>query len=160
MDEWDEIDADGFSESTATATREVVPEGRHEFRIKSVTNGATRLEMELVHDDPRYFWVKCNPPKNADIFKKLAGSLAKALGMKAAELRDAIDAGDITGRRVAARIWHKPGDRGGTFANVGEFHATETSAAQAGEAKPAARRTPKQKADAAASNIPEDDIPF
>lgn len=159
MDEFDEIETGTTTEAAAPA-REVVPEGTHEFRINSVANNVGALEMELVHDDARFFWVDCKIGKTWKGWNKLVGSLARSFGMTGPQLRDAIAGGDITGRRVAARIWHKTGDRGVIFANVGEFRAVEQTSAPPPATKSVAKRTATQKADAASAAVKDDDIPF
>jgi hypothetical protein len=161
-DAFDMLD-DTFDDAppAARAERETVPEGNHAFTIKAAEITDGRLSVTLVHEDARYYWVKANPPTTAKSFATIAGSLARVLGMTGGQFRDAIlDGGDgVVGRRVGARIWHKAGDRGGLFANVGEFHQPEPEAAPAKPAAKPAARTATKKADAA-TRPPEDDIPF
>lgn len=149
-----------------------VPEGTHDFRIHAVTLTDEKILIELHHDDPGYFYVRCDPPRTATTaWRRTIGSLAKALGMTPPQVRDQIAAGDLVGRRVGARIWHKTSNAGATFANVGEFHppkaSVETATArpmvERAVAMPSSRsqvrRTATQKADHAAA-MPDDDIPF
>lgn len=137
---------------------ELVPEGDHEFRITKVVEDAKRMRVDLGHDDRRYGLVFADMPKGAAWAGKIVSQLAAALGMSASEWAAATPA-TLKGRRVRARIYHKVGNSGRLFVNVGGFEPPAEAAAAA-DAKPAARRTPKQKADAAASTLPEDDIPF
>lgn len=160
-DAFDQLDegTDDF-ERVVRAERETIGEGHHAFTIKAAEIADGRLSVTLVHDDARYYWVKANPPTTAKSFATIAGSLARVLGMTGGQLRDAILAGGdgVVGRRVAARIWHGTGTKGGLFANVGEFHQAAEPAPAKPAAKPAAR-TATKKADAV-SRPPEDDIPF
>lgn len=132
-----------------------VPEGDHVFRIHSVeTDG--RLVVKLAHDDRRYGLVWFKPPEGADWAKRLVADLAKALGMDAAAWKAATPE-TLKGQRVTARVYHRAKDGGRTFVNVGGF---SPAPAEAEPAKPAPKRTPAKKADAASATIPEDDIPF
>ena len=163
-DAFDMLDDDTFEDFSNTAAppeRENVPEGRHPFTIKSAEIADGRLKVMLVHEDARYYWVRCDPPTTAKSFAKIAGSLAKALGLTGGQLRDAILAGGdgVVGRKVVARIWHGTGSKGGIFPNVGEFHQPEPEAAPAKPAAKPAARTATKKADAV-SRPPEDYIPF
>ena len=58
---------DDENDNTATdaspPTRELVPEGDHEFTIKAVIDTAERVEIRLAHDDRRYGWVFAKLPK-------------------------------------------------------------------------------------------------
>jgi len=169
---WDELDE--YEPETFADDREVCPEGRHEFSIQRIrtiygTDGSERLEITLKHPEARYWPVSASPEVSSKGWRRLAGSLAKALGMSGRALAAAIRDGDLVGRQVVARVWHKEGTTGRVFANVGEFHAAgaeatapapvERATAAPGERKPA-KRTPKQKAEAASSAVLDDDIPF
>lgn len=156
----------------APPARELVPEGDHVLRIREVIDHGDVIELRLVHDDKRFGWVFAKTPKNQQWGKRILSSLRVAVGMT----REEWAAGQITdlvGRRVGARVYHKAGT-GRTFVNVGEFKpadpAVETATARppveravalpaAAAARPLAKRTPTQKADAAAA-MPDDDIPF
>lgn len=158
---WEETDAAPTATSDAKAPeRELLDEGEHRLKIMAVLNGSDTLEVRLAHDDRRFGWVFCRMKKDAGWAKRLARSLARALAIPAAQWEQAIDAGDLTGRMVIARVYHRAvGAR--TFANVAEFRQVDELAQAEAEPppKPAARRTSTQKADAAA-RMPGDDIPF
>ena len=132
-----------------------VPEGEHVFRIHSVETG-DRLVVKLAHDDRRYGLVWFKPPAGADWAKRLVAELAKALGMDAAAWRAATP-DSLKDRRVTARVYHRATDGVRTFVNVGNFSPAPAEAAE--PAKPVAKRTQTQKANAA-GQIPDDDIPF
>jgi hypothetical protein len=131
-----------------------VPEGEHVFRIHEATSKP--LVVKLAHEDRRYGLVWFNPPDGAEWAKRLVVELAKALGMDAAAWKAATPE-QLKGRRVVARIYHKAGNAGRTFVNVGGFSPAQ---AEAEPTKPVAKRTPTQKADAASGVMPNDDIPF
>jgi hypothetical protein len=170
---WWDVDAEPAPvNESAPPTRELVPEGEHSFKIKQVIDSADRLEVRLVHDDRRYGWVFCKLPKSAGWAKRIAAGLAAALGVTAAEWPELVRSGDMAGRRVRARVYHKAGNQGGTFVNVGEFLAADAEQLAAVEAPkveravaPPARRAPvtrptRTQAADAASGAPDDDIPF
>lgn len=173
LDEFDDVAVD---ESRAPA-RELLPEGEHDLQIRGVgwlEDG--RLEIRLAPDERNYGWVFAKFPKDADWAKRILSGLRKACGMSREEWA-ATDMTDLVGRRVRTRVYHKAGSKGGTFVNVGEFLVGEAAepkveravapqapAVERAVAPPAARptpprRTPTQKADAAAA-MPDDDLPF
>lgn len=138
---------------------EVVPEGVHEFRITKVVEDSKRMRVDLGHDDRRYSLVFADLPKGVAWASKIVGQLVEALGMSASEWAAATPA-TLKGRRVRAKIYHKVGNSGRLFVNVGGFEPSEVAAEPGAAASRPARRTPTQKADAAAAGIPEDEIPF
>jgi len=108
-DAFDMLDDDTFEDFSNTAAppeRENVPEGRHPFTIKSAEIADGRLKVMLVHEDARYYWVRCDPPTTAKSFAKIAGSLAKALGLTGGQLRDA-----KAGREAGRQDGHEEGRR-------------------------------------------------
>ena len=167
--DWGDLDEYVPEERSEKTT---IPEGTHEFEIVKAgmvydSKGGERLEVQLKHADPGYYYVKANPLRGSKSWPRLLGSLAKALGWSGNQLRDAVVDGSIVGKTVVARIWHSTGDKGGLFANVGEFHAVDKPAWEQPEPKPAAKpakkaaaRTPAAKVAAAGQGGSEDDIPF
>jgi hypothetical protein len=163
----DEIDTTATEASPPT--RELVPEGDHEFTVKAVIDTDERVEIRLAHDDRRYGWVFAKMPKTASWARRILSSLRTALGITR-EAWAGLPITDLEGLRVKARVYHRAGDRG-TWVNVAEFlpceaaieTATAKPAVERAVAPPAARapakRTATQKADAAAA-MPDDDIPF
>lgn len=150
-------DLNEFFEPVA-ATREdrdMVPEGEHDLRITKVVEDAKRIRIDLAHDDRRYGLVFADYPKGVQWAARIVGELVTALGLTPAEWK-AASPETLKDRRVKARVYHKIGNSGRTFVNVGGFLAADEPAPAA---KPVAKRTPTQKADAA-SNVPDDDIPF
>jgi hypothetical protein len=142
---------------SARPDRELVPEGRHSFQIDRANENGPIVTVVLAHADNRYRWVWCRMLQDREIGRRIASSLRVALGISAEEWkRAAID--DLVGRHVEAEIYHQV-KNDTTWANVRRFHAAEPPAAPQ-PAKPAARRTPLQKADAASSTVKDDDIPF
>ena len=164
MPDWglDDFDAPPAVDESKAPSRELVPEGEHDFQIRQVTNLEDgRVEFRLVHDERRYGWVFAKIPKDKDWGKRILSGLRTACGMSR-EQWQAVELTDLAGRRVKARVYHKAGNRGGTFVNLGEFLSVTPEAlakVEAPAAKPTARRTATQKADASAA-MPEDDIPF
>jgi hypothetical protein len=155
-------DLNEFFEPVA-ATREerdMVPEGEHDLWIMKVVEDAKRLRVDLAHDDRRYGLVFADFPKGVGWASRIVGELVTALGLTPAEWK-AIRPDTLKDRLVRARVYHKVGNSGRTFVNVGGFSAAEAAPPPAAKpaAKPVAKRTPTQKADAA-SNVPDDDIPF
>jgi len=149
MAEW----FDDFSEAPqaepATRDREMVPEGEHAFEIKATIDEPTRLQIRLAHPEARYGWVFCNIYKDADWAKRLAHELREAMGVPKGGLMSAVADGSLVGRTVVARIYHqvKPA---GTYVNVGNFKP----------AAPAPATAKKRQSKAAATQFPDDDIPF
>jgi hypothetical protein len=145
---------DDFTEATqaepAQRERELVPEGEHTLEIKATIDEPTRLQVRLAHPEQRYGWVFCNIYKDAGWAKRLAHELREALGVPKGGLMAAVADGSLVGRTVVARIYHqaKPA---GTYVNVGNFKAAAAAPA------PAAKRQSKA---AAATQFPDDDIPF
>lgn len=153
-----DFELDEFFEPVAPRVeeRELVPEGDHDLRITKVVEDAKRLRVDLAHDDRRYGLVFADYPKGVGWASRIVGELVTALGLTPAEWR-AIKSDTLKDRRVRARVYHKVGNSGRTFVNVGGFSAVEAAPPPA--AKPVAKRTPTQKADAV-SAVPDDDIPF
>lgn len=160
--------AEAEASDSRAPVRELVPEGEHDLQIKAVIDHGDRLEVRLAHDDKRFGWVFQRLPKGPGWSKRLTRSLAEALAIQPEEWEKAIKAGDLTGRRVVGRIYHKAGD-GKTWVNVGEFKRTEALAeavaapvVERAVAPPSPRATPARtatkKADAAGHD--PDDIPF
>lgn len=142
----------------ARPERELVPDGRHAFKVERASEEGSTVKVALSHDDRRYGWVWCRMRQDHEIGQRIAASLRTALGMSPDEWkRSAID--DIVGRHVEAEIYHQvKGET--TYVNVRRFHAVEEPAALPPAkpvAKPAARTTTK-KADAVGRD--PDDIPF
>ena len=170
--DWGDLDT---YEPTERAEKATIPEGTHEFEVVKAgvvfdSKGKERLEIQLKHADPGFFYVKANPERGSKGWTRILGSLCKALGMNGNQLRDAVGDSSIVGKTVVARIYHSTGTQGGLFANVGEFHAVDKPAWQqdvsepAKAAKPAAKkaaaRTPAAKVAAAGQSGSEDSIPF
>jgi hypothetical protein len=164
--------ADTATNDAAPPTRELVPEGDHEFTVKAVIEEADRVEIRLAHDDRRYGWVFAKMPKAQNWARRILSTLRTALGITR-EAWAGLPITELEGLRVKARVYHKAGNKGGTFVNVGEFlpgaaaaaveTATAKPAVERAVATPAQRapvnRTATKKADAAAA-MPDDDIPF
>jgi hypothetical protein len=135
--------------------REQVPEGEHAMEIKKVLDHDDKLEIRLAHAERRYGWVFCRLPKAADWAKRIAHELRVALSIPKGGLMAAIEAGDLEGKTVIARIYHRATDRG-TFVNVGGFKAAIQPA------EPAAKKPRGEAAKSLAAfkeNV-TDDIPF
>lgn len=153
----------GQTPAASGGRREEVPEGWHGFKIARIVEDGERLELQLAHDDPGYWWVKlritkANTPKWA---RKLVGELAGALAMSPAQW-SSTPATDLTGSRVEAEIRHRQVDQK-TFVNVWGFRpAAEAAEPEQTPAPKPAARTPHQKAKAAAADAGEgeDLIPF
>lgn len=170
MPDWglDEFETDApTAAEVARAEREDVPEGDHAFGIRQVIDNGPSVEIRLEHTDRRFGWVFCRCPKEADWGRRIMSSLRKAVGMTREEWA-AAPITDLVGRRVRARVYHKPKPGGvGVWANVGEFlpGAVETAAVSpvveraVAPPSPRTRPTATQRADAAAA-MPDDDIPF
>lgn len=170
---WDDDEnttAAATDESQAPA-RELLDEGEHRLQIQAITDAAERLEISLAPDDRRFGWVFCKLPREASWARRIVRSLAASVAVPADRWQEAISGGDLVGRRVIARVYHKLGRDGRTWVNVAAFKpAPELLAAEAVEtasaspqaeravAQPSAR-TATQKADKA-SQMPDDDIPF
>ena len=140
-----------FDEPAApVAEREHCPEGEHDFEIKKVVVEDHRWRIDLAHPEKRFGLVFADLPRGKSWATRVIGTLAAALGYDADGWREAT-ADDLVGRRVRARIYHKVGNAGRLFVNVGQFMPA------ADEAKPAktkSKRRPAVEADAG------DDIPF
>lgn len=157
MAEWDMVD-EIEQPKPAAGSREICPPGERVFVIRSATEGAHKwkdgewLMLRLGDAEGRFQMVFCDIPKDKSGAAAAAG-LAKALGLGAFGSKVVLDPEDLEGREVVAEIYHRQKKTGGVFVNVRRFSAVmETD-------KPAPpKRTPKQKADAAAVNT--DDIPF
>lgn len=144
-----------YFEPVPAAERELVPEGEHQFRITQVVEDQKRLRVDLAHDDRRFGLVFADLPKGPAWAGRIVAELAAALWMDAAAWK-AATSDAIKGRRVVARVYHKVGNSGRTFVNVGGFSPAADDPATS---RPPARRTPTQKAEAV-SALPADDIPF
>ena len=120
--DWD-LDDEAFEQWTPAPERELVPEGKHEFKIERASEDAEHLGLAMSHSDKRYAWVWPKLPKGRDWGKRLGSELRQALGMTREEWhRHAID--DMVGRRVVADVYHRVVD-GRTFVNVGKFHPAQ-----------------------------------
>jgi hypothetical protein len=135
--------------------REQVPEGEHAMEIKKVIDTDERLEVRLAHAERRFGWVFCRLPKSADWAKRIAHELRVALEIPKGGLVAAIEAGDLEGKTVIARIYHRATDRG-TFVNVGGFKG----AVQPPEPAAKKPRGEAAKSLAAFKEAVSDDIPF
>jgi hypothetical protein len=158
MSDWfDDVDFPPQATEAAlpAGEREQVPEGEHAMEIKKVIDHDDKLEVRLAHGERRYGWVFCRLPKDADWAKRIAHELRVALGIPKGGLMAAIEAGDLEGKTVVARIYHRATDRG-TFVNVGGFKAAEKPAEPAAK-KP---RGEAAKSLAAFKEKVTDDIPF
>lgn len=153
--EFDDIEA----VATKPRDRELVPEGTHTFTIERSSSDDRRFEVALAHEDRRLSWVWAKLPKDTEWGQRLIVGLAKSLGYEAAPWK-AAKPEDLVGRKVIARVYHKPGNAGGVFVNVGEFAPVEAEQLVAKAAHPAARaRTADQKFKAETRGG-GDDIPF
>lgn len=158
MAEWEMTDEPVEAAARPAGEREICPEGERVFVIRAATEGAHRfkdgewLMLRLGDAEGRFGMVFCDIPKDNSGAAAAAG-LAKALGLGPFGSKVVLDPKDLEGREVVAEIYHRQKKTGGVFVNVRRFSAVmETD-------KPAPpKRTPKQKADAAAMNT--DDIPF
>lgn len=168
---WEDAQKESPAGDAAPPARELVPEGEHEFQVKQTIDTDERLEVRLAHKDRRYGWVFCKLPKDASWAKRIAKGLAATLGVAPADWRDFVSSGDMAGRRVRARVYHKAGNSGGTFVNVGEFlpldaappvieRAVAPAAGRAPVSRPAETRKTRTQAADAASGASGDDIPF
>ena len=151
--------------ATATGEKRDLPEGRHAVQIKRVEETPETLRLELAHADRQYWWAKCRLPKAARWAGKIIADLAGALAMSPADWQST-ETGDLVGRWVTAEIVHKQRDDGGVWVNVVGFSPAPATAGKPDwrdevPAKAPARRTPHQKAKAAAAEAGDgDDIPF
>ncbi len=154
MAEW-MLDDVTSGQETAQA-RDMVPEGEHVFEVVKATEGPHKfregefLSLRLSDAGKKWALVFADIPKDKR-GAPLAASLAKALGLGGFGSKVVIDPAELEGRQVIAEIYHTVSKAGRTYANVRRFSAVE-------QAAPAAARTPKQKADKAATAT--DDIPF
>ena len=165
----DDVPATAAESAGGPPVRELVPEGVHDFQIREVIDHGSRVELRLVHGDRRYGWVFCKPPTDQDWGKRILSTLRTSLEISR-EQWEAMEVTDLVDRRVRARVYHKPGGQA-TFVNVAAFlpaspvveTATAAPVVERAVAPPSVRtppkRTPTQKADAAAA-MPDDDIPF
>lgn len=156
MSDWFD-DFDDTPQATEAAPpageREQVPEGEHLMEIKKVIDHDDKLEIRLAHGERRYGWVFCRLPKAADWAKRIAHEFRVALEIPKGGLLAAIEAGDVDGKSVVARIYHRATDRG-TFVNVGGFKG-------AVQPPPAAPKPRGEKAKSLATfKEASDDIPF
>lgn len=160
MDDWgfDNWAEEPVTPPQATTERELVPEGRHKFKIERAGETDTGLSLTLAHADKRFGWVWPSLPKGADWAKAIVATLLRSLGLTPADWGK-MDPGDLVGRMVEAEVYHRIGNTGKTFVNVRKFHATETPAAPA-EEKPAPKRTQAAKAHAEITEGRSDAIPF
>ena len=156
---------DDEAPAAATGEKRDLPEGQHVLQIKEVEETPELLKLKLAHADKSYWWAKCRLPKSARWAGEIIGKLAGALAMSPADWK-ASAAGDLVGRWVTAEITHRQRDDGGVWVNVTGFSPAPATAGQPDwrdevPAKPPAKRTPHQKAKAAAAEAGDgDDIPF
>lgn len=162
---WEGGDADAEPATTRTE-RELVPEGTHVFEVKAVAESVAELEIRLAHGDSRYGWVFCRLAKGRGWARKLAAEFAEALGVSPRDWNRVIESGELVGRSVEARVYHRlAGER--TYVNVAKFLRPQSPApvVERAVAPPAGRapvRRPATKSQAAdaAGKTPADDIPF
>lgn len=145
--------------ATASTDRVDLPEDTHELKIMTVSEDATQLVLELAHDDRRYWWVKVSLKKGQNWARLLVAQLAGALAMSPQEWL-ATESDDLTGRRVRAEVYHRAGNNGRVFVNVGKFLPIEQLAEEATTVARKPARTPAAKVKAASPAIGSDDIPF
>jgi hypothetical protein len=151
-DDWMDDDF-GAPAPAARPERELIPDGTYELEIVDAIDEPDRLQVRLAHENKGYAWVFCNIPKTKDWGKRIAHELREALGIAKGGLMAAVAAGELKGRRVKVRVYQRvSGER--TFVNVAEIHKADDKPAPA----PVVARTPRQKADRAATAT--DDIPF
>ena len=136
-----------------------LPEGVYELQIKTVSEDATQLVLELAHEDRRYWWVKVSLKKGQGWARVLVAQLAGALALSEQEWSDTAS-DDLTGRRVRAEIRHRAGQNGRLFVNVWKFLPIEQLEQEAAEKAKRPARTPAAKVRASAPAIGSDDIPF
>jgi hypothetical protein len=146
-------------QQAATGERLDVPEGTHDFQIKTVAEDATQLVLELAHDDRRYRLVKVSLKKGQDWARRLVAQLAGALALSEQEWAET-QSDDLTGRRVRAEIRHRAGDNGRVFVNVWKFLPIIELEQEAAVVAKRPARTPAAKVRASAPAIGSDDIPF
>ena len=152
------ISADEPQQSALASTERVeLPEGTYELQIKSVSEDAAQLVLELAHEDRKFWWVKVTLKKGQDWARVLVAQLAGALALSEQEWSET-QSDDLTGRRVRAEIRHRAGNNGRLFVNVWKFMAIEQLEQEAAAKRPA--RTPAAKVKATAPAIGSDDIPF
>jgi hypothetical protein len=152
------ISADEPQQSAQANTERVeLPEGVHELQIKTVTEDAGQLVLELAHEDRKFWWVKVSLKKGQDWARVLVAQLAGALALSEQEWSET-QSDDLTGRRVRAEIRHRAGNNGRLFVNVWKFMAIQQLEQEAAAKRPA--RTPAAKVKATAPAIGSDDIPF
>jgi len=139
--------------------RELVPDGQHEFEIRSAVEGRHKwregdyLMLQLSAVGKRYSLVFCDIEKGRN-GKALAGTLAQALSVDATgKVRLAPE--DIEGRRVWAETYQKVGKNGKTYVNVRRFVPAAPPAAPPDKPKPARPAKAATKIE-----YPNDDIPF
>jgi|694.fasta_scaffold65822_3 hypothetical protein len=145
----------------AARDRELVPEGEHRFTIRRASSNESKFQVVLAAGDDSWGWVFCSFPTDRGWGQKLIVSLAKALGYAAAPWKSAAPE-DIVGRTVRARVYHRVGNTGRTFVNVGEFLPDpEQLLTQAGPAHTKARTADQKfKAEHRGEVAAADDIPF
>jgi hypothetical protein len=169
MADWlDEIETETESPTTETGPRsyELLPEGRHEFKIMEIVKQGESLNVTLAHDDRRYGRVYARLQR-VEWAKKIIRSLRVSLAIPEGRFGDAVASGDLAGRRVCARVYHNTKPDGRVFVNVGEFHAIgelaeESAALKASEPKPPAANKAKavKRPPRATPAGDPDDIPF
>jgi len=153
------IAVDEPKQAAPSGERVELPEGVHELHIKTVSEDATQLVIELAHDDRKFWWVKVSLKKGQDWARVLVAQLAAALALSPQEWSDT-QKDDLTGRRVRAEIRHRSGDNGRLFCNVWKFLPIEQLAEEAAVVAKRPARTPAAKVKAASPAIGSDDIPF
>ena len=152
------ISADEPQQAAQANTERVeLPEGVYELQIKTVTEDAGQLVLELAHEDRKFWWVKVTLKKHQDWARVLVAQLAGALALSEQEWAET-QSDDLTGRRVRAEIRHRAGNNGRLFVNVWKFMAIPQLEQEAAAKRPA--RTPAAKVKATAPAIGSDDIPF
>jgi len=148
-DEWED------ETPAAPADRQLVPEGHHDFKIERASEDDDKLQLVLAHPDKGYSWVWASFPRGQGWARKIVKTIPAALGLDAAGWASTA-AGDLVGREIRARVYHKSGRDGRVFVNVGSFHPVEPH-----DGPPPAEPPPAAKVSRNAAPKPEgDDIPF
>jgi hypothetical protein len=153
---------DDTPEAAPPGIREQIPDGDHELQIIQQAAEADRLSLRL--SDPHKKWsivfvdfYRANRDGTPNTRARAAmAQLATALGMHAEQWFDAVQAGDLVGRRVICQTrQYQAGER--TRVAVDKFTAAPPGA-PAATAKPKAK--PRTTAQKITATIPNDDIPF
>jgi hypothetical protein len=150
---------DDTPEAAPPGTRDQIPDGDHELQIIQQAAEADRLALRLSDIEKRwsivfvdFYRAKRDGSPNTRARAAMA-QLATALGMNADQWSEAVQSGDLVGRRVICKTrQYQAGER--TRVAVDQFTAAPPAAPAKAKSKP---RTTAQKITA---GIPNDDIPF